>query len=206
MEKIIAQGAEAVLIHKNNELIKRRISKGYRHPELDRKIISRRTRSEAKLLEKAGKIIAIPKIISVSESEIKMSFINEKPLSDTLDKMKEKDALKICGIMGKEIAKLHNSDIIHGDLTTSNMIFKNKNVYFIDFGLGFHSERNEDKAVDLHLLRQAFESKHFTRWKEYYSKVIEGYKKESKKAPEIFEKLEIVESRGRYKGKHHDLR
>ncbi len=202
MQKIIAQGAEAVLIHKDGELIKKRISKGYRHPEIDKKIIFRRTRSEAKLLEKAGKIIDIPKIISVSEKEIKMQFIDAKPLSDMLDRMNINDALKVCEIMGKETAKLHNSNIIHGDLTTSNMIFKNNNVYFIDFGLGFHSERNEDKAVDIHLLKQALESKHFLNWQKYFASVIAGYKKESNKAPEILEQLEKVEGRGRYKGKH----
>lgn len=203
-EKIICQGAEALLIHKDGKLIKRRTSKRYRHPELDKKIRLGRTRREARLLEKAGKIITIPKILKVDEknAEIDMEFIEGKKLSDNIDKFSLKEAEKICYQLGEEIAKLHNSGIIHGDLTTSNMILFKEKIYFIDFGLGFHSARIEDKAVDLHLLRQAFESKHFQRWKEYYNKAIEGYKKESKDAEKVLKQLEKVEGRGRYKGKH----
>ena len=57
MEKVIAQGAEAVLIRKDDRLVKRRIKKGYRHPELDQKIRVRRTRREGKILNKASKTI-----------------------------------------------------------------------------------------------------------------------------------------------------
>jgi len=201
-EKIIAQGAEALLVLKDNNLIKKRISKGYRHPELDKKLRVRRTRSEAKLLEKASKIINIPKVSNVSDYEINMDFIGAKPLSEELDKMNINKAIKICFILGNEIAKLHNHGLIHGDLTTSNMLWCKNKIWFIDFGLGFHSSRVEDKAVDLHLLRQAFESKHFQRWKEYFDSAISGYKKESSNAKKILSQLEKVESRGRYKGKH----
>ena len=119
--------------------------------------------------------------------------------------MSEKKALNVCKKIGKSISKIHDIDIIHGDLTTSNMILKKKNkkenkVYFIDFGLSFHSHRIEDKAVDLHLLRQAFESKHFKRWDKYFKAVISSYKK-SNHARDVLKQLEKVEMRGRYKRK-----
>jgi Kae1-associated kinase Bud32 len=95
---------------------------------------------------------------------------------------------------------MHDKDIIHGDLTTSNMILKEK-VYFIDFGLGFNSTRIEDKAVDLHLLRQAFESKHYKHFEEFFKEVLEGYKL-SKNWKEVLNRLEKVEMRGRYKRKN----
>lgn len=201
MEHIIAQGAEAILIHKNGKLIKRRIPKGYRHPELDKKIRIRRTRSESKILEKISKIINVPKIISVKESEIDMEFIDGKKLSEHLDSLK--NAPEICGKIGENIALLHNHDIIHGDLTTSNMILKDNRIYFVDFGLGFHSSRIEDKAVDLHLLKQALESRHFRRWQEFFDSALKGYKKNSKETEKILNQLKKVESRGRYKGKKH---
>lgn len=201
--EIIAHGAEAILIQNGKDLIKRRIAKGYRNKEIDARLRKRRNRKEAKLLEKASKIIDIPKIISVNEkeTEIIMEFVDGKRLSDCLDDMELNKALKVCEIIGKNIALLHDKGIIHGDLTTSNMILKNDNVFFIDFGLGFDSGKTEDKAVDIHLLRQAFESKHFERWREYYNKVIDAYKKHSKHANFILERLEKVEKRGRYKKK-----
>jgi len=206
MDKTIAQGAEAVLIRRGDHLLKHRISKGYRHQNLDFKIRKRRTKSEAKILEKAGKIIPIPKVLSVNEhnSEINMEFIDGKKLSDHLDGFDDKKALEICRLIGENTAKLHDANIIHGDLTTSNMIFKQKEgkLYFIDFGLGFHSARIEDKAVDLHLLKQALESKHFLKWKEYFEETVKSYRKESRNSEKTLLQLKKVEARGRYKGKH----
>ena len=102
-------------------------------------------------------------------------------------------------LIGKNIAKLHDADIIHGDLTTSNMILSGKEVvYFIDFGLGFISKKIEDKAVDLHLLKQALEAKHFTHWETLFKEVINGYSS-SKDSKLVLKQLEKVEKRGRYK-------
>lgn len=198
--RFIARGAEAVLEQDNGFLIKKRIKKGYRIAELDEKLRKQRTRSEAKLILKVNKIIPSPKLISVNESskEIKMQFIQGKKLSDWLDKFGEKEAEKICLEIGKNIALLHNQGMIHGDLTTSNMILSEKKVYFFDFGLGFHSNRVEDKAVDLHLLRQAFESKHFRNWKAYFESSLKGYKT-ANQYKETIERLRKVEARGRYK-------
>lgn len=206
MKKIIAQGAEAVLIHRDGKLIKRRIHKGYRSSELDKKIRTTRTRREAKILDKAGKIIPVPKIIGVNEktSEIEMGYVGGRKLSDHLDEFENRKALEICRMMGENIAKLHNHGLIHGDLTTSNMIYsaKDKKLYFIDFGLGFHSERAEDKAVDLHLLKQALESRHFKKWESYFNEVMKSYGKECKESQRVLDQFKKVESRGRYKGKH----
>jgi len=194
--KIIGRGAEAILIQKNSHLIKDRIKKGYRLPEIDNKLRKSRTKKEAKLLSKAASIIKVPEVISSDDKEIiEMQFIEGKKLSDNLDTPDNKH--EICEKIGENIAKLHDSDIIHGDLTTSNMILKDNQVYFIDFGLGFDSRRIEDKAVDLHLLKQALEAKHFLYWKELFDAVLRGYK--SKDRSKILEQLRKVESRGRYK-------
>lgn len=200
MERIIFQGAEAVLIQDKDTLIKRRIIKKYRHPDIDSRLRKIRNRKEAKLLEKSSEVINVPRIISVDEknTEIVMEFIKGKKLSDELDKME--NSSNICYEIGKATALLHNQDIIHGDLTTSNMIFSDK-LYFIDFGLGFISSKAEDKAVDLHLLKQAFESKHFEKWEDYYKNAIKGYKESCNQAEIVIKRLEKVEERGRYKKK-----
>lgn len=201
-QKLLAQGAEANIILSNNFIIKDRIPKSYRIKELDEKIRTRRTRSEAKLLEKASQIIFSPKpFFSDDKFQINMPFIHGKKLSEHLDNFSLNKQKQICGQIGQNIAKLHNSDIIHQDLTTSNMIFveKEDKVYFIDFGLGFISHKIEDKAVDLHLLRQALEAKHFKHWKELIKEVFKSYEK-SKDSKIVLERLKIVEKRGRYKG------
>lgn len=200
-QKILQQGAEAVILldEKNNLIIKDRIKKSYRIKELDEKIRKQRTKAEKNLLEKASKIINTPDPFPLKELNIiKMPFIDGKKLSESLDKFQLEKQKQICSQIGKSIAKLHEKDIIHGDLTTSNMILKNKNVYFIDFGLGFISHKFEDKAVDLHLLKQALEAKHFKNWEILFEEIIKEYKK-YKDSEKILEQLEKVEKRGRYK-------
>ena len=123
-EKIICQGAEAILIKKGNILLKRRVKKGYRIPELDEKLRKRRTKREVKLLEKARKLIQVPKILKVDDKakEIDMEFISGEKLSESLDDLK--NWKEVCFMIGENIARLHDAGIIHGDLTTSNMIWK----------------------------------------------------------------------------------
>lgn len=197
-EKILAQGAEAIIIKKGNrEIVKNRIKKSYRIEILDQKLRKTRTRGETKIMNKLNKIIFVPKIFSSDEKEkIVMEYIGGDKLSETLKKL---DYLKICREIAESISKMHDQDIIHGDLTTSNMIFNNK-VYFIDFGLSFHSHKIEDKAVDLHLLRQALEAKHFDIWQECWASIINNYK--AKQAKEIMHRIKVIESRGRYKDKY----
>ncbi|MBI5803662.1 Kae1-associated serine/threonine protein kinase [Candidatus Pacearchaeota archaeon] len=182
-------------------VLKRRDAKGYRIKELDEKIRKLRTRREARLLEKAGKIICVPRVLKIDErnKEIDFEFISGDKLSESLDEMA--NWKEVCFAVGENIAKLHDAEIIHGDLTTSNMIWseKEKSLYFIDFGLGFGNGRIEDKAVDLYLLKGALEAKHFGHWKEFFESVLEGYKKTSKPWKEVLKRLEKVEKRGRYK-------
>jgi len=199
-EKIIQQGAEAILIKSSKLLIKRRIKKSYRLDELDEGIRKSRTKKEARLLEKAGKIIFVPKVEKVDEKrkEIVMEFISGKKLSESLDLIKNSE--KICKLIGKSLAGLHDKEIIHGDLTTSNMIYseKEEKLYIIDFGLGYISRKVEDRAVDLHLIKQALEAKHFKNHKKFFNYILKGYNK-SPLFKETIERLRKVELRGRYK-------
>ena len=204
-QKLIQQGAEAKIIKSGNFIIKNRVSKSYRLPELDTKIRKLRTRQEAKLLEKASKIIHTPipnEQKDKNSTKITMPFIEGKKLSDCLDKIPEKQVLNVCKKIGESLAKLHDNNIIHGDLTTSNLILdKNDNVWLIDFGLGFQSIRTEDKAVDLHLIKQALEAKHYKNHEKYFLSILKGYQL-SKNHQEIIERLKKVESRGRYKERY----
>jgi len=197
--KQVAQGAEAKLFLTGNKIIKDRFKKDYRIKEIDEKLRKSRTRREAKIFDKLSVInFPAPKLIESDDKEkIVMEFIKGPKVRDILEKS---DYKKLSEEIGKKIATLHNNNIIHGDLTTSNMILSNE-IYFIDFGLSFFSHKIEDKAVDLHLLKQALESKHYKIWEECFKSALESYKKEAKDSATILNRLEIVEGRGRYKGK-----
>jgi len=196
--KKIAQGAEAI-IYLDENIIKDRIKKSYRLKEIDEKLRKFRTKREAKVLEKLSAInFPCPKLIhSDSKEIIEMEHIEGPKLRDIIEK---NDYLKLSKELGKKIAIMHNNNIIHGDLTTSNMLL-NKEIYFIDFGLSFFSHKTEDKAVDLHLLKQALDSKHYKIFEKCFKEVLKSYKKECVNGEEVITRLEKVESRGRYKGK-----
>jgi TP53 regulating kinase-like protein len=200
--KLIQQGAEAKIFldEKNNLIVKDRISKSYRIPELDKKIIKQRTKAEKKLLTKANKIVNAPLPKKSKENNtIIMPYIDGEKLSTSLNDFPLEKQKLIMEKVGESIAKLHKEDIIHGDLTTSNMILKNKEVFFIDFGLGYISKKVEDKAVDLHLLKQALEAKHFMHWKELYKEFQEAYSKNNPESNKIYERMIAIEKRGRYR-------
>lgn len=194
-QKIIQQGAEAIISLNKNQITKHRLKKSYRIPELDIKLRKTRTKSEAKIINKLANIISVPKIIESDEKEnIIMEYIDGKKLSQHLEKL---DYKTISKQIAETLTKLHNQDLIHGDLTTSNMILKNKQVYLIDFGLGFHSHKIEDKAVDLHLLKQALEAKHYQIAKECINIILKNYKANQHEL--IIKRISEIEKRGRYR-------
>ncbi len=198
-KRIIAQGAEAILIREDNILIKERIPKFYRIPAIDQRLRMLRTRQESRIMKK---IEFAPRIYDVDEVNMKivMDYIDEKPLKFFLDEVNNAERKRICVQIGKNIADMHSKDIIHGDLTTNNMILKDDFLYFIDFGLSFISLKPEDKAVDLHVMRQAFEGRHAKIAEECFKYVLEGYQTYLRYS-KVLERLEKVEKRGRYKRK-----
>ena len=193
--KQIQQGAEATIYQDKDKITKLRTSKSYRLPILDNKLRKSRTKAEAKIINKLQSIIPVPKILETDNQQtIEMEFIDGKKLSEHLEQL---DWKSICKKLAENLTKLHNQDLIHGDLTTSNMIFKDNLVYLIDFGLGFHSHKIEDKAVDLHLLKQALDAKHFKIFPEAFNIILKNYK--AKQHELIFERIKTIEKRGRYR-------
>lgn len=198
--RMLATGAEATIIRVGAHIRKHRQVKAYRHSELDRKLRTERMHREANLLEKAAQIgVAVPQLIARDEQSatLVLEHIDGKLLRDGL----EGDWKHYAGMIGKSIAALHGADIIHGDLTTSNMLVRDGQLVLIDFGLGYISPKIEDKAVDLHLLRQALESKHYRVAEKCFAAILRAYAKRYRKAPEVLARLAQVEQRGRYKGK-----
>ncbi len=197
---LLAKGAEAHIYQKENEVIKHRISKSYRLPEIDKSLRQFRTRRESKVLEKLKAIgFPSPSLIETDDKDMKisMSLISGQKLRDIFEQNPEKFGREI----GQKIGILHNNNIVHADLTTSNMILNDNSIHLIDFGLSFFSHKTEDKAVDLHLLERAIESKHHSVYKTAIKEVIEGYKETNNDAEEILNRLKQVKLRGRYKQK-----
>lgn len=188
----IAKGAEAVLIRRGSVLIKKRIKKSYRLKELDIFLRKQRTKREIKLLSEARRIgLSVPKILNSTTYKIEMEFINGKTLKDVLNKKNYKQYAKL---IAEIVSKLHSADIIHNDLTTSNMIVKNNKLYLIDFGLGFFSARVEDKATDLYLLKQVLKSTHPEIFTSMWNEISKHYKFRN-----VLEHICKIEKRGRYK-------
>lgn len=197
--KQISQGAEARIYSDGKTVVKHRFEKKYRHPELDKALRKYRTRREAKILEKLRQMnFPGPVLADADDNEMKiiMNHVHGELLKDVL----HENPAKLSREIGKKLALLHKNNIIHDDLTTSNMILSSE-IHFIDFGLSFFSERDEDKAVDLHLLKRALESKHHTICEECFSEVVKGYKESYENAARVLSRFEVVERRGRNKEK-----
>ena len=200
--KLISQGAEAKLFLENGTVRKHRLPKPYRIKEMDDMLRGTRTRREAKTLAKLAAInFPAPKVLFTDDKEqIAIEFIEGKLVKDIL---KKENCASLGREMGRKIAAMHNHDLIHGDLTTSNMIFHRtkKEIFFIDFGLSLISLKDEDKAVDLHVLKEALESKHHKIAKKCFSHALESYRKKAKGSAAVLKRLEVVEKRGRYRAK-----
>ncbi|KXA92529.1 hypothetical protein AKJ65_07435 [candidate division MSBL1 archaeon SCGC-AAA259E19] len=211
---LIKKGAEANLfLEKFSErmypadggkvLVKERISKRYRDEELDRKLRESRTSLEAKLLSDAKKAgVSTPVIYQVDreKTSIVMEYVEGEVVKEILEGLDSTSRRNLCRKIGRQIARLHDYGIIHGDLTTSNMIeASGGSVYFIDFGLGEYDSSKEARGIDLHLLHRTLKSSHFQVSKEAFQAVVDGYKEEfGNKADGIIRRVKEVESRGRY--------
>ena len=189
---IMIIGAESVIKKEGNKIIKTRIKKSYRLEKLDEKIRKTRNKKEANFLRKVRRLgLNVPNIFYEGDFSIEMNFIDGKIVKDIFNENFEYVSEKI----GKMISVLHKNNIIHGDLTTSNMILKNRKLYLIDFGLGFFSQKIEDKAMDLYLLKTILESTHFLFAEKSWKIIIKNYNFEKE---QIIKTLSKIEKRGRY--------
>jgi TP53 regulating kinase-like protein len=187
----VIRGAEALVKIQNNLVIKKRLPKNYRIPEIDHDIRKKRTKTEARIISMARRFgVPTPIIYDVTEDTIIMERIKGRLLRDIMSP-------KYSQIMGKCTAILHNNSIIHGDLTPRNVIVKNDRLYFIDFGLAFFDERVEPMGMDIHVYFEAIKAD-FDNYVELREAFIEGYRIMSR-FNEVMERLEDIEARGRYR-------
>lgn len=200
---LLRQGAEAE-IHLSSwmgkkVIYKRRITKKYRLEEIDEKLRKSRTKKEAQLMMDARRSgISVPIIydVDVNQYQIIMEYLDAPRVKDVLDELSMTEQKSLCLTIGTEIAKLHGHGLIHGDITTSNLMLSKDRVYFIDFGLGEKCCEDEVRGVDLHLLMEAFSATH--RNPHCFGWVMQGYRKAFGNASMIEKKIEDIGKRGRY--------
>ena len=192
-DDLIAKGAESNIVKSEylgeKAVLKDRIAKGYRIPEIDNKIRRARCKLEARLLSDAkgaGVVTPVLYDVDLENKSILMEEIDGVMVKDIIDE-------NLAFGIGENISRLHSADIIHGDITTSNIMLKDGQLVFIDFGLGRHSTLDEDKAVDLLVLKKSLQSIDYNLAVKYFDLVLKGYGNES-----IINTISDIESRGRY--------
>ena len=205
---LIKKGAEASLFltgwHGRKVIMKKRLPKKYRPSKLDEQIRTYRTIHEPQLMHEAKKAgVPTPMIflVDAKNATIIMEFIEGKQAKQLLGEVTENERQKLCLKIGELIGRLHEYGIIHGDLTTSNMILDlEEKIFFVDFGLGEKTKELETRGVDLHLMKRALQSTHFSFSEECFNAVIRGYSKVigTEMVRNILDKIKEIERRGRY--------
>jgi TP53 regulating kinase and related kinases len=198
---VLSKGAEADIYRTrwfgNDAVSKIRVKKPYRQKSLDNEIRRNRTLREAIMLSNAKETgVRTPFLYFVDpvSAEIVMEFIEG---TNVKEKMDENLALQ----MGRYAGLLHINNLIHNDLTTSNFInSKNNQLVLLDFGLSFFSERLEDKAVDIRLVKEVFSSSYATMYELIFSRFLLGYSSiiGQKYMRATLRKVREIEQRGRY--------
>jgi TP53 regulating kinase-like protein len=205
---LLKKGAEASLYlaywYERKAVIKVRIPKRYRPEALDRQIRSYRTVHEPQLIHEA-KAAGVPTpliyMVNVTQSSITMEFVEGQQIKQMMNKVQKDQRQKLCLIIGESIGKLHRQGLIHGDLTTSNMILSPEGkIFFVDFGLGEKNIELEAQGVDLHLMKRALQSTHYQFWEDCFKNILCGYSSVLgvEVAEKVYEKIREIERRGRY--------
>ncbi|MDW8048795.1 MAG: Kae1-associated kinase Bud32 [Nitrososphaerota archaeon] len=205
---LLKKGAEASLYieewYGREVVIKKRLPKAYRIAELDRQIREYRTKHEPMIMHRAkeaGVPTPIIFLVEPEEATIVMEHVEGEQVKNVLDRLPREQRINICVRIGELIGKLHRAGIVHGDLTTSNLILTPQGrIVFVDFGLSEQTSELEPRGVDLHLMKRAFASTHYRYADECFKAVISGYMKVmgEEETEKVMRKIMEIEKRGRY--------
>ncbi|KAH9515748.1 TP53 regulating kinase [Bulinus truncatus] len=213
--KLIKQGAEAKLymfdFYGRPCIVKERFQKKYRHPSLDTTLTNQRIKSEVRAnlrCRMAGILTPTIFMVNFQDNSIYMEEIQDaitvkSYITDASLKGECSSLLPLAEIIGQTLSKMHANNIIHGDLTTSNMLLQGNpsdlKLVLIDFGLSSFEASAEDKGVDLYVLERAFLSSH-PNSQELFNTILISYQNSTKNrstCKEVLVKLEEVRMRGR---------
>lgn len=205
---LIKKGAEANLYladwHGKSAVLKKRVVKKYRPSTLDRQIRVYRTVHEPQLMseaKKAGVLTPTIFLVDVGDTTIVMEYVQGKQVKQLLSEVSDGERRRLCRRIGELVGRLHKYGVVHGDLTTSNMIVSgDERIFLVDFGLGERSVQLEARGVDLHLMKRALQSIHFRFAEECFVHVLEGYADVLglDVSKNVLDKVKEIEKRGRY--------
>ncbi len=191
MNKHTIVGAEATVRIEKDRVVKTRFPKAYRLPELDAALRKQRSRREARLLRRLFNVIRVPAVLEESEDTLVLEKIDGEPL-------KRHVTIQRCEQAGALVGKMHSVQIIHGDLTTSNILVEHvgkqkERIALVDFGLSYPSHKLEDFATDVHVFEELVST-------ECFDAFCKGYQATQPKAKDVAARLEKLKGRGRYHG------
>ncbi|CAI50626.1 KEOPS complex subunit Kae1/Bud32 [Natronomonas pharaonis DSM 2160] len=187
------QGAEAVvdIDADGGRVTKRRLEKAYRHPVLDSRLRSQRTRSEARLTSEARRQgVPTPVVYDVDPDAGRLVFqyVGDADLKTALSESAVRD-------VGRHLAACHAAGFVHGDPTPRNVRVGEDRAFLIDFGLGYYTDAVEDYAMDLHVFEGALggtaddPTAQITAFEDAYRSAGDGA---------VVDHLREIETRGRY--------
>ncbi|KAM0694795.1 hypothetical protein Q7P36_005151 [Cladosporium allicinum] len=233
---LITQGAEALLYRttfltpSTPAALKIRLRKPWRHPALDARLTRQRVLAESRVLLKCAREgVAVPAVLGVGCEEgwvavewVEGGTVKEAVRGRVADGEEGEAMMKdLMRRIGAAVGKLHSVGVVHGDLTTSNMMLRRMpatkenggteegkavtgnaalagEIVLIDFGLAVQTVQEEDRAVDLYVLERAFGSTH-PREEGMFGELLEGYRVAFKGSKGTLRRLEDVRMRGRKK-------
>lgn len=177
-------------------VVKIRLRKTYLNEKIDEKIRKYRMKIESKIIRRLYNIINVPKILyeDYDNFALVLEYIDGIKFQDFINE-KNKIYLKF---LGEIIGKIHRYGVVHGDLTTQNILIKNNEIYLIDFGLSFLSRRIEDFATDIELLKKLLDNIHWDI-ENAFNLFIDGYINTFDMGDQVIKRVNIIEMRGRYK-------
>jgi TP53 regulating kinase-like protein len=205
--RLIYRGAEADIIKGEwqglDVVYKVRKPLEYRLPILDGAIRQHRTLREAEMIHQAKKAgVDAPCLYHVdpASATLVMEFVSGDRLRDLIGRISTVELAQVFFMFGRDVARLHASGIMHGDLTTANVVRRGKSLVFIDFGLSMRSERLEDHAVDIRLIKETVEGAHSDFALEALEAFYKGYSTlvGETRFRQVMRQLQNIERRGRY--------
>ncbi|XP_029990291.1 EKC/KEOPS complex subunit TP53RK [Sphaeramia orbicularis] len=214
--ELMKQGAEARLYRTRflgkPTVVKQRFPKRYRHPVLDEKLTHRRTTQEVRSILRCRKAGISAPVVYFVDYASHCIFLEDIVSSSTVRDYiascpdQDQDLDLLVQKVGRILARMHDEDVIHGDLTTSNMLLRlhpdgtkprhEPDLVLIDFGLSYISALPEDKGVDLYVLEKAFLSTH-PNTEALFQTLLHSYTAASNKSNAVIKKLDEVRLRGR---------
>lgn len=205
--KLIYRGAEADILLGEwqglDVIYKVRKPLEYRLPILDEAIRHHRTLREAEMIHQAKKAgVDAPRLYHVdpASATLVMEFVLGDRLRDLIGRISSAELADVFLMFGKDVARLHESGIMHGDLTTANVVRRGGGLVFIDFGLSLRSERLEDHAVDIRLIKETLVGAHSDFSSVALEAFYRGYSTVVGEARfrQVLKQLQNIERRGRY--------